>query len=634
MGDSTTTRPVATANGTLAKTPFLHLLVYALEKKLTGTIELFAADKRSAAILFADGQPAKARTSESVLHLGRVLQELGHVTEEQLTRSLADLAKAKAARPVLHGELLISQGILDASQVRTGLREQLGRKLRHIAAMPADTRFAYYEGFDSLRSWGGDGEGIDPVPLLWGMLLEYAPWDHVQAALARVAPSPLRLVRGGGIDRLRLTKEELVAVDLLRARPMRTSDLARVARLNDRTAQLLVYLLLVTKQVDVVSAADAALARPQSAPSMPASVSESKLRPRSQTPLPRTPSVGKTSTPRMTPMPSGTSVPPASHVSITPIPSAAVRGSTPPGQFGRSSSPSGQFGKSSSPSGQFAKNPTPVPPSALSPELAERWQEIVSRAATIDRADYFMMLDIARDATQSEVESAFFALAKRWHPDRLPPELATVRDACSRVFGRISEAHATLTDDEQRALYMRLLIDGSGSPETQATVAKVIEAAKNFQKAEVCLRRNDFAQAEVFCRRALEDDATQPDYLAMLAWLVALKEENQSPERTMESIQMLERAIAMNDACERAYFWRGMLNKRLGKNELAVRDFRRAFDLNPRNIDAGREVRLYHMRGGRRSSKPPAKRTSSSMSMPKAEDPAKPGLLNRLFKKP
>jgi tetratricopeptide (TPR) repeat protein len=244
------------------------------------------------------------------------------------------------------------------------------------------------------------------------------------------------------------------------------------------------------------------------------------------------------------------------------------------------------------------------------------------------------MLDIARDATQDEVESAFFALAKRWHPDRLPPELASVSDACSRVFGRISEAHGTLTDEGQRATYMRLLIDGSGSPETQATVAKVIEAAKNFQKAEVCLRRNDFPQAETFCRKALDDDATQPDYLAMLAWLVALKEENQTPERTMESIQMLERAIAMNDACERAYFWRGMLNKRLGKNEVAVRDFRRAFDLNPRNIDAGREVRLYHMRGGRRSSKPPPKRTSSSMSMPKAEDPAKPGLLGRFFKKP
>ena len=46
----------------------------------------------------------------------------------------------------------------------------------------------------------------------------------------------------------------------------------------------------------------------------------------------------------------------------------------------------------------------------------------------------------------------------------------------------------------------------------------------------------------------------------------------------------------MNEMCEKApSSWRGLLYKRLGKNEQAVKDFRRAFDLNPRNIDAGRE---------------------------------------------
>jgi tetratricopeptide (TPR) repeat protein len=244
------------------------------------------------------------------------------------------------------------------------------------------------------------------------------------------------------------------------------------------------------------------------------------------------------------------------------------------------------------------------------------------------------MLDIARDATADDVESAFFALVKRWHPDRLPPELAPIRDACSRVFSRMSEAHVTLTDDKQRARYMRLLADGSGSPEMQATVAKVVDAATNFQKAEVCFRRNDMVQAETFCRKALEDDPTQPDYHAMLAWLVALKPENQLPEKTIESIQMLERAIIMSDRCEKAYFWRGMLYKRLGKSDLAVRDFRRAIELNPRNIDAAREVRLYNMRGGRRSSKPPAPARRSSPSPPKPDEPARPGILGRLFKKP
>jgi tetratricopeptide (TPR) repeat protein len=269
------------------------------------------------------------------------------------------------------------------------------------------------------------------------------------------------------------------------------------------------------------------------------------------------------------------------------------------------------------------------PPAGLAAELLERWNEITARAATIDRADYFMMLDIARDATKDDVESAFFALAKRWHPDRLPAELAPVREACSRVFSRMSEARATLADDEQRARYMGLLADGSGSPETQETVAKVVEAAQNFQKAEVLFKRNDLAQAEAFCRLALEADPTQPDYVALMAWLMALKPESQSPEKTLFCIKTLDKAIAMNARCEKAVYWRGMLYKRLGRIELASKDFKRVAEINPRNIDAAREVRLYNMRvGGRASSPPPPAARPGS-----PEEPQKGGLFGRIFKK-
>jgi tetratricopeptide (TPR) repeat protein len=572
MGDKTTTRrPAVAASGTLGKTPFLHLLIYALEKKLTGSIELFTPDKRSAAVLFLDGQPSKMRTSESVAYLGHVLRELGHLTDEQLKQSLAELAKAKAARPMLHGEYLVGHGLIDGAKLKAGLREQLARKLRWVAAMPAETAYAYYDAYDSLQGWGGEGEVIDPVPLFWEMLREFAPWEHVSAAMSRVSMAPLRLAPGAELKRLRLKNDELAAAQRLRERPMRPTEFAHTSRLKDRTGELLAYLLLVTKQVDVLAAEEAPAGERQE-PTAPPSV----------------------------------------------------------GRAGAATAPNAQ------PSPRFAPNTPAVPPPTLTPELAERWREIVDRAATIDRADYFMMLDLARDASPADVEAAFFGLVKRWHPDRLPPELAPIRDACSRVFARMSEAHVTLTDDEPRSRYMRLLADGSGSPETQASVAKVIEAATAFQKAEVCFRRNDFVQAETFCRKALEDDPTQPDYHAMLAWMLALKPENQSPEKTLESIRLLERAIAMSNRCEKAFLWRGMLFKRLGRNDLAVKDFKRAMDLNPRNIDAAREVRLYNMRGGPpgRSSKPPAIAKRSSPVPPKNEDSTRPGILGRLFKKP
>jgi tetratricopeptide (TPR) repeat protein len=605
MGDPNTTRPAPVASGTLAKTPFLHLLVYALEKRLTGSIELFAADRRNAVMLLAQGQPTKLRTSEPVAYLGRVLQDLGYLAEEQLSRSLHDLAKAKAVRPTLHGELLLGQGLIDVSQLKAGLREQLARKLQFVAAMAPETAYAYYDGFDALRDWGGEGEGIDTVPLFWGMLLEHPPTEHVDATLSRVSASPLRLVRGAVLDRLHLKREEAMAAELLRARPLRAGDFVIAAPINDRTARFLAYLLLVTKQVDVLPPVHAPTPAPAPAPA-PAAPPPTPPPKRAPTPLPA---------PSYAPAPAPTRAPaPVVVREAASMPPAAARGTTP--------------------STRPATHSTPLPPPKLAPDLEERWSEIIERAASIDRADYFMMLDIPRDAGHEEVEAAFFGLVKRWHPDRLPPELAPVREACSRVFARMSEAHATLTDGEQRARYMRLLADGSGSPEMQATVAKVVDAATAFQKAEVCFRRNDLAQAESLCRMALADDATQPDYHAMLAWLVALKPENQQPPKTLECIQMLERAIEISEKCERAYFWRGMLYKRIGKNDLAVKDFRRAVDLNPHNIDAAREVRLYYMRGGRRSSKPPPPTTKrSTPAPPKPTDGGKPGILGRLFKK-
>jgi tetratricopeptide (TPR) repeat protein len=569
MVEAKAIRPAPTANGELSKTPLVHLLLYALEKKLTGSIELLATDKRSAAIVFTNGEPAKVRTSEPVAYLGRVMLELGFVTEEELSRSLAELAKAKATAQQLHGEVLVAMGVVRDAQVQAALREQVGRKLRHIAGLPPDTKYGYYDAYDALRGWGREpARGVDPFPVLWGMLREFPPWDHVNAALGRIATSALRVRSAANGARLGLEGEELAAIDLLRSRPHRVSEIARAARLNERNAQLLAYLLLATKQVEVVPA-DKATAPPVS------------------------------------------SRPPSSR----------------PSRPGASRRP-----------GANLKVPTPQ---GISPAMVTRWREILERAQTIDRTDYFSMLDVAREATRDEVESAFLELAKRWHPDRLPPELAGAREACSRVFSRMSEARATLVDDGARAKYMKLLQEGSGSPETQETVANIVDAATSFQKAEVCFKRNDMAQAEKFCRRALDLDPTQPDYHALLAWLVAMKPESQSGEATQACIKMLDKAISLSNRCEKAYFWRGMLNKRLGKTEIALKDFKRVADMNPRNIDAVREVRLYTMRAAGRGSTPPPPPARGRDSNPPPrgqasrgqDDKKNAGILGRIFKK-
>src|SRR5580704_14661589 len=148
MGDSPPHRPSPAASGTLAKTPFVHLLIYASEKKLAGTIEVVAPDQRTAAVLFVGGEPAKMRASEPVSYLGQVLVDLGFITPSALALSLDELEDIRRNNEeLLHGQLLVTKGLLETHDLEAGLREQLARRLRYVAAMPPETTYAYYDRF-------------------------------------------------------------------------------------------------------------------------------------------------------------------------------------------------------------------------------------------------------------------------------------------------------------------------------------------------------------------------------------------------------------------------------------------------------------------------------------------------------
>jgi tetratricopeptide (TPR) repeat protein len=492
---------------------------------------------------------------------------------------LTELDEKKRQGRRLHGEYLTSLGLLREDQLSLGLLEQLRRKLMYVSSLPPETKYAFYVAFDGLANWGNSQPlGIDSVSLIWNMLHTATPEEQVAASLTRIGKSRLRIAPGADPARLLLAESEASVVNKIVSEPCTVEALVQAADLEPREVHLLVYLLFITRQVEIVTSSDRTMS----------------IRPL----------VGNSG-------------------------QLGASGSSPP----RATAPSRSLPKFGSMPPSTSKGAAAnQPPETLSEELAGRWREINDRASTIDHADYFEMLGVSRNASRKDIESAFYALARRWHPDRLPTELAPIRDACSRVFSRMSEALATLMDDEQRAQYVQLVSEGGGSPAVQETVARVLEAAMNFQKAEVCFKRNDLVQAEELCKRAMESDATQADYRAMLAWLIALKPEFQSPDKTAECIRMLDEAIFISDRCEKAFYWRGQLHKRIGKNDIALKDFKRAMELNAHNIDAAREVRLYQMRAGRSGvvSNPAGQRGSSPHH---GDPPPKLGFFSRLFKK-
>jgi len=135
------------------------------------------------------------------------------------------------------------------------------------------------------------------------------------------------------------------------------------------------------------------------------------------------------------------------------------------------------------------------------------------------------------------------------------------------------------------------------------------------------LKKNDLLGAEGFAKRATLADPDQVEYIALLTWIQAQRRgdppivpEGKTSTFYDDLISIYDGIITKEPMYERALYYRAVLLKRAGKEERAMRDFRLVVQLNPKNIDAIREVRINQMRRDK-----------------KRKDEA--GILGKLFKK-
>lgn len=583
-----------TAAGVLAKTPLAHLVVYCLDKKLRGALILRPEGEDDAAradvITFLEGMPAKIKVSDPVEHLGRVLVELGAIDHGVYNESLLALGRGEG----LHGQILVRSGKLDAPGLEKGLRAQIARKLGHLFGRPPTTRFAYYENTDFLGRYGGpDLFPVDPAPIVWAGIRANPSAAHVDAAFDKVISTPLRIRPGTETSRFEFTRAEQEVLTLLRSQPMTASDLANAGVADAKTVRCLVYGLLLLKRIETVSAAGRSIAPTSGAPSgmvMPSTA-------------PRTASPNQSVAPRTGPV---TTIAPVSAEPISANPtSAGVVSKVALSKTATAAGSTVDARRSTAGASEPAKD-------------AARRTEIRSKAAAIAKENYFEMLGIPQESSADDARNAYFQLAKRWHPDRLPVDLADLKDDVARVFANIAEAYQTLTDADRRLRYVQLLKQGGGTPEDQAEVQRVVEASNSFQKAEFFVNKGALSDAEPHANRAIELDPGDADHVALWCWIQANRSERRDAGRYEDLLAKLDKAIADAPRSERARFYRAMILKSAGRMGEAIRDFRDVADANPRHVEAVREVRLYSMRQDRDR---------------KAKDDGNSSLLGRFMKK-
>ena len=180
MNGAADQRPPPSATGTLASRPIVHLLVYVRNRRLTGTLEVRAADGRDGTIELWRGRISGARTTPPTAYFGTVAYELGFIDTTTLDATLLEISKTRR----LHGNVLVEAGAISASQRDEILAEQVCRKVHQLFSLPPLATFALYEARPAADE---PTLALDPLQPGWRGLRDRPPTESVRSVLALYA---------------------------------------------------------------------------------------------------------------------------------------------------------------------------------------------------------------------------------------------------------------------------------------------------------------------------------------------------------------------------------------------------------------------------------------------------------------
>lgn len=234
----------ATAEGDLNQTPFAHLVVYALDRRITGELWLIEPNGVTHTVAFSSGTPAKIRVSDEFARLGDLL-----VAEELITRETLD--GALQTRGLL-GDLLVLTGCVESAALERVLEEQFIARFVRMFSLPPETAFKYFEQGDTLAHWGGEPSALDPYRLLWmGLDAHGALSSLFESSLEMLAEVPLRLHPKAPFARFGLIEGAKDVVDLLALEPCALCELEELESAPWDLVRKVIYALLITRQLDL-----------------------------------------------------------------------------------------------------------------------------------------------------------------------------------------------------------------------------------------------------------------------------------------------------------------------------------------------------------------------------------------------
>jgi hypothetical protein len=233
-----------TAEGDLGRTPFAHLLVYALERRLTGALFLTEPSGAEHVIRLARGAPVKARPGDQYMLLGEMLVEAGALSKQTLDDALATKG--------LLGDVLLLAGCVERDLLERTAEQQFLRRLVRFFSLPPETQYRYFDGHVALLDYGGEPANVDPLHVLFAGIRQHGRVSTLMdGTLALLGDGPITLHPHAVLPRFGFDGPEAAVIEKLIAAPCAVAELEASSLIVPEVLQHLLYTLLITRQIDL-----------------------------------------------------------------------------------------------------------------------------------------------------------------------------------------------------------------------------------------------------------------------------------------------------------------------------------------------------------------------------------------------
>ncbi|HVI23971.1 MAG TPA: DnaJ domain-containing protein, partial [Myxococcales bacterium] len=238
----------------------------------------------------------------------------------------------------------------------------------------------------------------------------------------------------------------------------------------------------------------------------------------------------------------------------------------------------------------------PAPTFAAGPAGETPQAQLVRLRALLDRlekASHFEALGLDRKATTAaDVKRAFVLLARDLHPDTVTdPSQGDLRAIKERLFARVNEAAQILGDETRRKEYEKEL-EGD---KKEVDVGRIFDAEDKFQRAEILIKARKYKEGLQVLDEAIILNPQEAEFYAWRGYARFLLAQDRKAAFE-DCAAEIRKALKMVDRCIPAYLFLGQMQKVIGDQKGASASFQKVLQLDERNVEAQRELRMLGKR--------------------------------------